>query len=78
MLLHPNPANNSIVLNAVDASCHMIQIHHVSGALAKEWNGLSVPTSGSVKLDISDLASGIYIVSGHSAANKQSARLIVR
>ena len=78
MLLHPNPANNSIVLNAVDASCHMIQIHHVSGALAKEWNGLSVPTSGSVNLDISDLASGIYIVSGHSAANKQSARLIVR
>ena len=78
ILLHPNPATNSVVLNALNPACHLLQIHHMSGALAKEWVSPSLPVSGSLNIDIQDLAPGIYVVSGHSKTSKQSARLIVR
>lgn len=78
ILLHPNPAVNNVVMNALNPSCHLIQIHHMSGALVKEWMNPTIPSSGGFNIDISDLASGVYCISGHSLASKQSARLIVR
>jgi thiol-disulfide isomerase/thioredoxin len=78
ILLHPNPARSSVVLNAIHPLCHLIQVHHMSGALVKEWINPNILSSGAFTLDIRGLASGVYILSGHSIASTQTAKLIIR
>jgi hypothetical protein len=64
--LYPNPATSSVTLTGVEAG----RIVHLLDMLGREVLRSIVPADGSLRLDVSSLPPGIYIVSDGNAYTK--------
>jgi hypothetical protein len=70
-VLFPNPVENELNLDNLN-DANIVEVYSVTGQLVKVAN----VGSGSLKIDVSDLQSGVYFVNVHSDKGTQSSKFI--
>lgn len=73
--LSPNPANNEITLTSPASNIGQVEIYSAIGqrVIAKTYNA-----AGQVRLDISDLSTGVYLVRLQTTDGKSIAKKLVK
>jgi len=72
--MSPNPANETVTIQLDRFSSGVVQIHGIDGRLIKTESWTS---DAKMKLDVSDLKSGIYLIKVMVGSMSKTQRLII-
>jgi bilirubin oxidase len=75
MTLYPNPAENKLYLNAESPRMSTVRIIDVQGRVLVEK--VLAPFSGSIPIDVSDIARGLILVEWNSPDGKQTKKVVL-
>ena len=70
ILLYPNPVQNELSISLSDMEISSMEIYSITGQLLYHFSDFN--TNEVTKIDVTDLASGMYFVKFHSAKNSIS------